>query len=336
MLLAVACTAPAPVMDSGQATAVAMAWPQPPEQARIRYLRSVSGPEDWGITRSLLRRLADALSGASAETFRRPAAVAERAGVLYVADPAAPALWILDAPRDRYERVTQVGPQLLRSPVALALGSDGAVFVADTALQAVFLLDRDGALVRSFAIQGLDRPAGLAWDATAQQLYVLDSLRNRIAVFSAEGKLLRYLGEAGNGDGQFNHPTHLALDPNGVLLVTDALNFRVQLIDRNGRFLGKFGKAGNGGGDFAAPKGVATDADGHCFVVDALFDAVQIFDRQGTLLLGFGEHGTGPGQFSLPSGIFISADDKVYVADAYNQRVQLFLGAIATAKEQTR
>ena len=336
VLLTACAGGPAPVVGSEAATAVPVVWPKPPEQARIRYLRSVAGPQDWGITRSAWRRLTDALSGRSAETFQRPGAVAERDGVLYVADPGAAALWLLDAKRDRYTRVTQVGDQALASPVALALGPDGAVFVADTALKAVFLLDRDGALIRTFSIQGLERPAGLAWDASARQLYVLDSLRHRITVFDGNGAFLRTMGESGSADGQFNHPTHLALDADGALLVTDALNFRVQLIARDGRFLGKFGQAGNGSGDFAGPKGVAADGDGHYYVVDALFDAVQIFDRQGRLLLGFGDHGSGPGQFSLPNGIFISTDDKVYVADAYNRRVQVFLGAIATAKEQTK
>lgn len=338
LLLATACAEhdlrPGPA--SAETAADPLVWPKPPEQERIRYLRSVSGPQDWGISRSLWRRLVDALTGRGEEVFLRPSAVAERDGVLYAADPGEQALWILDAPRDRYARVTQVGKQALVSPVALALGPDGAVFVADTALKAVFLLDRDGVLIHSFATQGLERPAGLAWDASTQQLYVLDSLRHRIAVFDGNGALLRNIGESGNGDGQFNHPTHLALDASGELLVTDALNFRVQAIDQKGSFLWKFGKAGNGAGDFAAPKGIAADGDGHYYVVDALFDAVQIFDRQGQLLLAFGEHGFRPGQFSLPRGIFISADDKVYVADAYNRRVQVFLGAIATGKGQKK
>jgi DNA-binding beta-propeller fold protein YncE len=336
LLLAGACAGPALVADNNETATAPLVWPKPPEQARIRYLRSVTGPQDWGIARSLLRRLTDALSGRGEEMFQRPGAVAERDGVLYVADPGAQALWILDAPRSRYVRVTQVGAQALTSPVALALGPDGAVFVADTALNAVFLVDRDGVLLRTFATQGLERPAGLAWDALARQLYVLDSLRHRITVFDGHGALLRTIGESGNGDGQFNHPTHLALDADGALLVTDALNFRVQLISRDGRFLGKFGQVGNGGGDLSAPKGVAADGAGHIYVVDALFDVVQIFDRQGQLLLAFGEHGERPGQFSLPRGIFISADDKVYVADAYNRRVQVFLGAIATGKEATK
>lgn len=336
LLLAGGCGAPVPAPAPDAAAAAALVWPKAPEQPRIRYLQSVSGPQDWGIERSLLRRLADALIGGGAERFARPGAVAEAGGVLYVADPGAQSLWILDRPRSRHVRLTQIGGEALVSPVALALRADGAVFVADTVLKKVFLLDRDGVLIRSFATQGLERPAGLAWDEGAHRLYVLDSLRHRIAVFDGNGALLRNIGESGDGDGQFNHPTHLALDADGTLLVTDALNFRVQTIDRDGHFIAKFGQTGNGAGDFAAPKGVAVDGDGHYYVVDALFDAVQIFDRTGQLLLAFGEHGERPGQFSLPRGLFISAEDKVYVADAYNRRVQVFQGAIATGKEQTK
>lgn len=336
LLLATACSdiAVLPEAANAAATAAPLVWPKPPAQERIRYLRSVSGPRDWGISRSWLRRLVDTLSGRSDEIFMRPSAVAERAGVLYVADPGAQAVWILDASRDRHARITHVGQQGLVSPVALALGPGDSVFVADTGLKQVFQLDRDGAVLRTISAQGLERPAGLAWDDSTHRLFVLDSLKHRITVFDGNGALLRHLGESGASDGQFNHPTHLALDASdsrGNLLITDALNFRVQALSADGGFLWKFGQTGNGAGDFAAPKGVASDSAGHIYVVDALFDVVQIFDRQGQLLLAFGEHGSGRGQFTLPRGIFISAEDKVYVADAYNQRVQVFLGAVATS-----
>ena len=327
---------PGPQGQSADAAGPALVWPKAPAQARIRYLRSVTGPQDWGISRSVWSRVMDALSGHGAEVFMRPIAVAERAGVLYVADTQAQALWVLDAPRDRYSKITQIGQQALMSPVALALGANGTVFLADTGLRQVFWLDRDGALIRTFATQGLERPAGLAWDEAAQQLFVLDSLRHRITVFDANGTVLRHLGESGDQNGQFNHPTHLALDASAnsaALLVTDALNFRVQALDKQGGFLWKFGHNGNGAGDFAAPKGIASDGAGHIYVVDALFDAVQIFDRQGQLLLAFGEHGSERGQFTLPGGIYISAEDKVYVADGFNHRIQIFQGAMATEKE---
>lgn len=318
----------APEVASAASPAV---WPKPPDAPRIRFLRSVSGPGDWGITPSFLQRVADAISGRGEDKFVRPAAVAERGGVLYVADPGARSLWILDGPHGRHARIVKVGEEALISPVALALRSDGSLFLADTGLKKVFLLDAEGASIRVIESQGLERPAGLAWDERARRLYVVDSLRHRISVFDANGGLIHHLGENGNARGQFNHPSHLALDPAGPLIVTDALNFRIQTMARDGRFVRAFGQVGDGAGDFAAPKGVAVDRGGHIHVVDARFDAVQVFDREGGLLMAYGERGTGPGQFSLPGGIFISADDRIYVADGYNRRVQVFTGVAVAA-----
>jgi len=316
------------------ASGAPLVWPAWPEPARIRYLRSVARPADWGIARSWWERFTDALTGGADTRFVRPSAVAEHNGVLYVADPEAQSLWVLDRPAGQSRRLTHLNREALVQPVALAVRSDGAVCVADTVLRKVFLVDKAGTLLRSFATQGLERPAALVWDERSQRLFVLDSLRHRITVFDGNGHVLRHLGENGKGDGQFNRPTHMTQDRDGSLLINDAMNFRLQWLSMDGRFLNKFGKVGNGTGDFASPKGVATDGAGHYYVVDALFDVVQIFDRQGRLLLGFGGHGSEPGQFALPRGIFISADDTIYVADAYNHRIQVFQGALATrAKE---
>jgi len=301
------------------------AWPPPPAQARVQYVRSVGAPIDWGVEKSVLQRAVDAIAGRIDDAFVRPTGVAERDGVLYVADAGVPALWILDVPRNRFSKVAEAGTAKLVSPVAVAPARDGAVFVADSALGKVFLVDRDGKLVRVVGESELVRPAGLAYDAQADRLYVADAARHVIAVYArADGRLLAVRGRRGNADGEFNFPTHLALDRTGTLLVTDALNFRVQAFDPDGRFLWKLGQGGDGAGDFAAPKGVAADMQGHVFVVDALFDAVQIFDRDAVLLLAFGERGSSAGQFWLPGGIFISSRNEVYVADAYNRRVQVF------------
>lgn len=335
-VLVSACQAPSPgAIESKQAAALPV-WPQSPEEPRIRYVRSVSGPQDWGITKSFVRRFVDALAGRGAEHFLRPTGVAEREGVLYVADPGAQALWILDSRQERTIKVTEIGNAPLASPVAVAMRPDGAVYLADTGLKKVFLLDRNGKLLRIAAEEGLARPAGIAYDAASGRLYVVDSAAHRIGLFDEGGALLGTWSRAGVADGELNHPTHLALDREGTLLVTDALNFRIQAFGREGRFLWKLGRHGDGSGDFAAPKGVAADSEGNVYAVDALFDAVQIFARDGTLLLAFGERGVRPGQFWLPGGLFVSPEDRIYVADAYNQRIQVFDRARGAAKAGDR
>jgi DNA-binding beta-propeller fold protein YncE len=302
-----------------------LVWPGPPAEARIRHAGTVRGPQDVGVPKSFLNRLTETvLGGKTDESFVRPTGVAERRGVLYVADPGAPALWILDAPGRRSVKVDRVGSVELVSPVAVAPGPDEDVFVADSALGRIFRIDGHGALRQTIADQALKRPAGLAYDETTGHLYVADSLAQQIAVYAGDGTALARWGRRGMADGEFNGPTHVGLATGQTILVTDAMNFRIQVFDREGRFLSKMGRHGDGSGDFAAPKGVAVDSLGHVYVVDSLFDAIQIFETDGTLLLAFGERGVEAGRFWLPGGIFVNRQDRIYVADSFNQRIQLF------------
>jgi len=326
-LLATACATPAPAEPPAAKTGghvAASEWPRPPAPARIRYLRSVGTGPDWGIAPGFVGRVLDAFTGRRASHLVRPTGVVERAGVLYVADPGAQALFVFDAERRRVLTVNRLGDQLLVSPIAVALGPDDTVFLVDSVLKQVFAVGRDGKLRRTVVAEGLSRPAALAYDAVRERLYVADSVAHRISFFSASGVALGSFGGNGLQDGKFNSPTHLALADNGNLLVTDALNFRIQRFDPDGKFLSKFGRVGDGSGNFAAPKGVAVDRFGNVYVADALLDAVQVFSDDGQLLLGVGEQGMKAGQFWMPNGLFINSAGVLYVADAYNQRVQIF------------
>jgi DNA-binding beta-propeller fold protein YncE len=74
----------------------------------------------------------------------------------------------------------------------------------------------------------MELPCGLALDSQSN-LYITDTVNNRIQVFNANGKFLKSFGSPGKDDGQFDHPTGLAFDPlNHELYVADALNNRIQ------------------------------------------------------------------------------------------------------------
>jgi DNA-binding beta-propeller fold protein YncE len=299
-------------------------WPKPPEQARVRFVQSVAGASDWGIARGWWGRMVDTLTGRHELLFVRPTGVAERDGVLYVADAGAQSVVIFDAARHKETRVSRIGDRLLASPVAVAPGPDRGVFVADSRLGQVVLLDADGKLLRVVVGEGLARPSSVAFDAVRGRLYVGDAKDHLVRIYDVDGRPLGTIGGLGSGPGQFNAPTHVAVGPDGRLFVTDALNFRVQVFEADGQFVRQIGDIGDGAGNFAAPKGVAADAAGRLYAVDAMFDAVQVFDDAGRLLLGFGEQGTQPGQFWLPNGMFINGRDELFVADSYNRRIQVF------------
>jgi DNA-binding beta-propeller fold protein YncE len=329
LLLATAAAMPAPGAErsagkSDSAEVTGPVWPKPPEPARIRYLKSIDGASDWGLARSWFGRAVDTVTGRHEAQFVRPTSVAEQDGVLYIADPGAPSVVVFDTPRHKELRITRLGDKALVSPVAVTPGPQGTVFVADSYLRQVLQLDANGKLLRTIAHVDLQRPSSLAFDASRRRLYVGDSKAHVIHVFDDLGQKIASFGGLGSGPGQFNSPTHMALLPDGDIVVTDALNFRIEAFGADGQVKYQFGKIGDGAGNFAAPKGVAIDREGHVYVADAMFNAVQVFDAQGRLLLGFGEQGTQAGQFWIPNGLYIDAKQQLFVADAYNRRIQVF------------
>ena len=302
-----------------------LVWPSVPDEPRIAYVASVTRPEDLGIAKGFFRRVVDALFGAEDARIVRPMAVAAVGQVLYVADPGAKGVHRFDRASGEYDLLRAEGGAALPSPVGLARGADGTVYVTDSSLGKVYLLRPQAKFAVPVALGApLGQPTGVAFDPVARRLYVADTAAHRVNVFRADGSLEAAIGQRGRGDGEFNYPTLLWRTGQGRLYVTDSLNFRVQAFDERGAFATQFGRLGDRAGDLARHKGVATDSYGHVYVVDGQFHAVQVFDAAGRFLLSVGGLGRQRGEFWLPAGIFIDEDDTIYVADSYNQRVQIF------------
>ena len=156
----------------------------------------------------------------------------------------------------------------------------------------------------------LARPAGLA--LLGDRLVIVDSELHQVVECELQGKFISKFGQRGGGPGEFNFPTHVAVDDRRQIYVTDALNCRIQVFTADGQFVRMFGSTGDTAGHFSRPKGVAVDHAGHVYVVDAVFGNVQIFNDSGRLLLDFGEGGSAPGQFWLPNAIAINSRNEIY------------------------
>jgi DNA-binding beta-propeller fold protein YncE len=300
-------------------------WPPAPAQPRIAFVETISRPADAGIERGFFRRLVDFVFGARDERLVRPMAVVSDQDMLFVADPGARGVHRFDRRGGDYAVIRRAKDEPLPSPVGLARGAAGEIYVSDSELRAIFVI-RPGTKVATPVrlAAALAQPTGLAYDAASARLFVADTAAHCVRVFDRDGSLAATIGQRGTDNGEFNFPTLLWRTPQGRLYVTDAMNFRVQMFDEGGNFIGKFGGAGDGTGDLPREKGVASDRYGHIYIVDSLFHAVQIFDESGQLLLSLGALGHGRGEFWLPTGIFIGDDDRIYVADSYNRRVQVF------------
>ncbi|GAB4539310.1 MAG: 6-bladed beta-propeller [Thermodesulfovibrionia bacterium] len=298
-------------------------WPTPPQRPRIRYIGSI---EKVPNKRGWFKRIVETIFGREEPLARfvRPYGVfTDTNGIMYVTDPGAHLLYILNMEAGESLEIRDINGIKLLSPIGIT-GDRDYVYLTDSILKRLFVLDKMGGYVRE--IGGDDmfvRPAGVAVDGN--RLYVVDTHRHQVLVFDKDkGNLLFTIGRNGTDKGEFNFPTNVFVGRDGFLYIMDTLNFRVQIFNKDGGFVSMFGKNGDGSGDFSKSKGIAVDSEGHIYVADAHFDCVQIFDRDGRLLLIFGKTGTGDGEMSLPAGIFIDESDRVYVADSYNRRVQVF------------
>jgi sugar lactone lactonase YvrE len=132
-------------------------------------------------------------------------------------------------------------------------------------------------------------------------------------------------GSFGTGNGQFNEPTGIGVNPiNGTVVVSDELNNRVEEFSEAGTYLRQFGTVGTGNGQFKEPRGVAVDSKGNVWVTDTGNNRVEEFSETGTYLSQFGTFGTGNGQFSSPKGLTVDSKGNVWVADSGNSRVEEF------------
>jgi sugar lactone lactonase YvrE len=330
LLLAFAVSACAPsLQQTDEKSAIgeqgALVWPSESAPPRIAFVQTFSRPEELGIAKGFFQRVAEVLFGATDAHLVRPMAVAVVDHVIYVADPGAKGVHRFDQRNGRYDLLYTAEGSPLPSPVALAQGPAGEVYVSDSALARIFVIKPGAKGASPLALDAkLGQPTGIAFDAATGQLFVVDTAAHRVNVFDRGGKLAMTFGRRGAGDGEFNYPTLLWRTREGQLYLTDSLNFRIQVFDERGRFIRKFGRQGDGSGDLARQKGVALDRFGHVYVVDALFNAIQIFDGEANFLLAVGSQGRARGEFWLPTGIFIGDDDRIYVADSHNQRVQVF------------
>lgn len=300
-------------------------WPGPPEKPRIKFLWSlsiVSGREGEGIYEALAGEREDFTDPRTSNRLLRPYGVFVDADMLYITDPGAYRLTIIDLKNSLARHVTEAGEREFLSPIGV-VAHNGKIYVSDSLLKKVFIFDSGGKMTGEFAGE-MERPTSLAIDKARGIVYVSDTLAHRIHSYSLDGKKLGGIGHNGEEKGEFNFPTHIWVDASGRLYVTDSMNFRVQIFSPEGKFETMFGTIGDDYGHLDKPKGIATDSDGNVYIVDSIKDMLKIFDRGGNLLLFLGQNGTDYGQFWLPSGIFIDSKGVIYVADTYNGRVQVF------------
>ncbi|MBI2061947.1 MAG: 6-bladed beta-propeller [Nitrospirae bacterium] len=322
-----------------------LVWPLPPDPPRIRYVRSLATSADLNDSPTFVERIKQLLVGVRAvPVFTKPFGVCSGKGRIFATDPSEGRVVVFDMEKKKQYFLGQTGAHALARPHGCAVGPKEELYVVDRGLLRAMRYTPEGEFMAAYGGNEMFlNPIDAAVSPDGKRLYVSDSYLHQVLVFDPEGKLVLTIGKQGkepepvppgahgsdrywnrgSGEGEFNFPTYLALDKNGLLYVVDAMNFRIQIFDSSGAYVRSIGSLGRGFGNFARPKGIAVDADGNLYVADGAFNNVQIFNAEGQLLMFFGAVGHDPGQFWLPQGVAVEGD-RILVVDQYNHRLQVF------------
>ncbi len=321
-------------------------WPDPPQKPMIRFVTGLRSKEDLPRHLTGWQKFKQAALGErDIAILLQPsdAAISEDGQRLYVTDWVRGYIIVFDFETNTTRTIGAPGSDKpLTRPMSVALDGDENVYAIDQGLKMVRVFDKNGKVLRDIAPFGtsepFERPVGIAVDKKRNLVYVSDasnpsSKNHRLYVFNTDGAFVRYIGTRGEKDGQFNIPTFLYVNDQGMLYVCDSLNFRIQIFDPEGNFVAKLGQEGDSPGYFDKIKGVATDSFGNIYVADSGMSGVTIYNSKFQPLLYFGGYSGKPGYFQLPMGIAIDKSNKIYVVDSISARVNVYQLLQTTAEQ---
>jgi len=203
---------------------------------------------------------------------------------LFVSDPGLRHILVFNAAHKAEDMITEG----LVNPGGLAIDRENRqLYVSDVELDQVLVYDADTfKLIRKIGTTGHNheltspgdfaKPTGLAVDQEGN-LYVADTLNNRIEIFDADGKFISTFGKAGDGPGSFGRPKGVAVDGDGHIWVADGMQDRVQVFNKEAQLLIGFGGHGLLPGQFQGLVGITIDKMNRVFTSEIYPGRVQQF-----------------------------------------------------------
>ena len=185
--------------------------------------------------------------------------------------------------RERQELTAQVSAHLHCRILVLFLIS---ITVASSSYLLPLAYSQEFAYISTWSEFGteetnLSSSEGIAVDSSSGNVYVADTVNNRIQTFSNNGT---FISKWGGGydpraiNGSFDRPSDIALDQAGNVYVADTGNNRIQIFSNNGTFISVLGRDGGANGTLRSPEGIAVDSSsGNVYVADTDNNRISVF-----------------------------------------------------------
>ncbi len=209
-------------------------------------------------------------------------------------------------------------------PHGVHVDAKGRIYVTDTALGSVFILDPIEQTARALSVKGRKyfvKPIGVVTDKKGR-IFVTDSKTNLVTMFDNNGNYVTTISDGV----EWKQPTGIAVDnERNRLYITDTHRHVVEVYDLDTlKHVRTIGKRGKEEGSFNFPSHLAVGPDGKLYVTDTMNGRVQVFSPDLKLIMTIGEFGDAPGMFARPKGVAVDSENHVYVVDAAFNNVQIF------------
>jgi DNA-binding beta-propeller fold protein YncE len=169
---------------------------------------------------------------------------------------------------------------LIKSPADITIvGSQ--MYLTDVSLNRVLVINLETEeLVRQIGLE-LDvmAPNGVAVDE-AGNIFVVDTGRQRVVVYGADGNPVRVINGTPTGHGINSvliNPRGIGVDRSGNIYVVSNMSHTVFVFDREGKQIHSFGGQGDGNTQFLFPNGLHVDNGGRIFITDTANQRVAIY-----------------------------------------------------------
>ena len=164
----------------------------------------------------------------------------------------------------------------LSEPRGISFDATGNLIVCDAGNKCVRFFSPDGSIFKTIGSGRLRMPIDCVCHNS--KVFISDREANLIKVYNNNGRFLYEFGTYGTGDGELNHPTGLAVDKMGHLLVCSLDNHRVQVFTLDGKFVAKFGEYGKELGQMNSPSSISVLKSGRIVVCEFENNRLQIFE----------------------------------------------------------
>lgn len=257
--------------------------------------------------------------GAKEKGFMQPCNVCvDSRNSVYVVDTGNSRIKKLTENLDFIDHITNEGLEG-RSATGICMGSSGdSLLTINWRTKTVTEMTLEGQTIGSFTHDDFKEPIDIAMDLD-DNVVVADNGIGSVLVFETSGKLLKTVGNRGNGRGQFKDISAVCVAPSsGDIIVADS---RIQVFNSAGDFVREIFPQGKGKGRYG---GLVCDNHGFLLATrtEKARSFIQVFKLDtGSLYSVIDSHGC---KMKRPTGLAVMQDRHLVVVDIGNDCVRKY------------